>query len=136
MIRDWLEGKMADERTRALIREVVMLVPNLGKLVARLAGDPRVPVRAKVFAGIAAVYAFSPIDVVPDFIPVLGKTDDILLMALALRHVIEEVGVAVVREHWDGPDQVLTVMIDLISAIADTVPRPLRMALNRFLRAG
>ena len=98
--------------------------------------DPRVPVRAKVFAGIAAAYAFSPIDVVPDFIPVLGKTDDILLMALALRHVIEEVGVAVVREHWDGPDQVLTVMIDLISAIADTVPRPLRMALNRYLRAG
>ena len=136
MIRDWLEGKMADERTRALLREVVMLVPNLGKLVARLAGDPRVPARAKVFAGIAAVYAFSPIDVVPDFIPVLGKTDDILLMALALRHVIEEVGVAVVREHWDGPDQVLTVMIDLISAIADTVPRPLRMALNRFLRSG
>ena len=99
-------------------------------------GIPRVPVRAKVFAGIAAVYAFSPIDVVPDFIPVLGKTDDILLMALALRHVIEEVGVAVVREHWDGPDQVLTLMIDLIGAIADTIPRPLRMALNRFLRAG
>ena len=136
MIRDWLEEKMADERTRALIREVVMLVPNLGKLVARLAADSRVPVRAKVFAGIAAAYAFSPIDVVPDFIPLLGKTDDILLMALALRHVIEEAGVAVVREHWDGPDQVLTVMIDLIGAITDTVPRPIRMALIRFLRAG
>ncbi len=136
MIRDWLEDKLADERTRALIREAVMLVPNLGKLVARLAGDPRVPVRAKVFAGIAAAYAFSPVDVIPDFIPVLGKTDDILLMALALRHVIEEAGVAVVREHWDGPDQVLTVMIDLIGAITDTIPRPLRMALNRFLRAG
>ena len=136
MIRDWLDAQMADERRRALIREAVMLVPNLGKLVARLATDPRVPVRAKAFAGIAAAYAFSPIDVVPDFIPVLGKTDDILLMALALRHVIEEAGVAVVREHWDGPDQVLTVMIDLISAITDTVPRPLRMALNRFLRAG
>ena len=136
MIRDWLEEKMADERTRALIREVVMLVPNLGKLVARLAADPRVPVRAKVFAGIAAAYAFSPIDVVPDFIPLLGKTDDILLMALALRYVIEEAGVAVVREHWDGPDQVLTVTIDLIGAITDTVPRPIRMALNRFLRAG
>ncbi|MXZ68465.1 MAG: DUF1232 domain-containing protein [Acidimicrobiia bacterium] len=136
MIRDWLEEKVADERTRDLIREAVMLVPNLGKLAARLAADPRVPVRAKAFAGIAAVYAFSPIDVVPDFIPLLGKTDDILLMALALRHVIEEAGVAVVREHWDGPDQVLTVMIDLIGAITDTVPRPLRMALNRFLRAG
>jgi uncharacterized membrane protein YkvA (DUF1232 family) len=136
VIRDWLEDKLADERTRALIREAVMLVPNLGKLAARLARDPRVPVRAKVFAGIAAAYAFSPVDVIPDFIPVLGKTDDILLMALALRHVIEETGVAVVREHWDGPDQVLTVMIDLIGAITDTIPRPLRMALNRFLRAG
>ena len=136
MIRDWLEEKMADERTRVLIREAVMLVPNLGKLLARLAADPRVPVRAKVFAGVAAAYAFAPIDVVPDFIPLLGKTDDILLMALALRHVIEEAGVAVVREHWDGPDQVLTVMIDLISAITDTIPRPIRMALNRFLRVG
>ena len=136
MIRDWLEEKMADERTRVLIREAVMLVPNLGKLLARLAADPRVPVRAKVFAGVAAAYAFAPIDVVPDFIPLLGKTDDILLMALALRHVIEEAGVAVVREHWDGPDQVLTVMIDLISAITDTLPRPIRMALNRFLRVG
>ena len=136
MIRKWLERNVEDDRLRALILELVMLLPNLGKLAARLATDPRVPVRAKVFAGIAAAYALSPIDLVPDFIPVLGKTDDILVVALALRHVIEEAGVAVVREHWDGPDQAITVIIDLVTSITDTIPRPVRMALNRVLRAG
>ena len=134
MIEGWLERAFPDEVRRDQIRELAMILPNLAKLAGRLAKDPRVPLRAKVFAGAAAAYAIFPIDLVPDFIPVLGRTDDIVVLALALDHLIEEVGVSMLREHWDGPDEVLSLMVDLVGMVASLVPRPVRVALNRYLR--
>ncbi|MCY3652663.1 MAG: DUF1232 domain-containing protein [Acidimicrobiia bacterium] len=134
MVRNFLEKKIKDERLRTLLREGITLAPNLARLAYRLAKDPRVPVRAKLFLGAAVAYTLSPIDVVPDFVPVLGKTDDILVLSLALRYVIEETGMAVVKEHWDGHSQTLDLAIELINAVSDMVPRPLRMVLNRYMR--
>lgn len=64
--------------------------------IARLAlGDPRVPRASKILAGAAIAYALSPIDLIPDFIPVLGQLDDLLLVPaaiwLALRLIPDEV---------------------------------------------
>lgn len=47
--------------------------------------DPRVPLYAKVFAALVVGYAFSPIDLIPDFIPVLGYLDDLLLVPLGVK---------------------------------------------------
>ncbi|MDE0642982.1 MAG: YkvA family protein [bacterium] len=136
MVRNFLEKKIKDERLRTLLKEGITLVPNLARLAYRLLKDPRVPVRAKLFLGAAVAYTLSPIDVVPDFVPVLGKTDDILVLSLALRYVIEETGMAVVKEHWDGHSQTLDLAVELINAVSDMVPRPLRMVLNRYMRTG
>ena len=134
MTKEWLERALSDDVVRERVRELAMLVPNLAKLLGRLARDPRVPLRAKLIAGAAAAYAFSPSDLVPDFIPVLGRTDDIVVLALALDHLVEEAGMSVVREHWDGPDEVLSFMVDLVGMLAGLVPRPVRVAINSYLR--
>src|SRR5882672_5617496 len=52
--------------------------------IAIAVGDPRVPFSAKLVAGCAVAYAFSPIDLIPDFIPVLGYLDDLLLVPLGI----------------------------------------------------
>ena len=61
--------------------------------------DPRVPWYAKAFAGLIAVYALSPIDLIPDFIPVIGYLDDLLLLPLAIAGVMRLIGPAVMVEH-------------------------------------
>ena len=115
-------------------KEIALAIPHLGLLLIRLAKDPRVPARSKTFAGFAAAYLISPIDVVPDFIPFLGKTDDLVLVAFAVNHLIQTAGLDVVREHWDGEDDVLDMVVDIVDFAAGLVPRTIRVALNRMLR--
>ena len=116
-------------------REALVAVPQIAKLLYGLARDPRVPPRSKTFAGFTAAYLVSPIDLVPDFIPFLGKTDDLVLVAFALNHLINTAGNEVVREHWEGEDDVLDMILDVVDFVAGLVPKTIRVALNRFLRA-
>lgn len=120
--------------TRPWLKELAFAVPNLAKLLGRLARDPRVPPRSKTFAGIMAAYLVSPIDLIPDFIPLIGRTDDVVLAAFTLNHLIQSAGYDVVREHWDGSDDVLDLVTDAVDFVAGLVPRTVRIALRRFLR--
>jgi uncharacterized membrane protein YkvA (DUF1232 family) len=72
-------------------------------LVRRLLGDPRVPRRHKLLLGALVAYLASPIDLVPDFIPVAGQLDDSILVALVLRAVARGCGRELLEEHWPGP---------------------------------
>lgn len=119
---------------RTVTGELATLLPNLAKLVTRMARDPRVPRRAKVVAAAAAAYALSPFDFVPDFIPVVGRADDLVALALAAEYLLDEAGLAVVREHWDGADATLSLMVDAVGAAAGVVPGPVRVAIHRYLR--
>jgi len=87
---------------RALARELATLIPNLTRLFAGLVRDPRVPRRAKVVLGVAALYLAMPIDLVPDFIPVAGQLDDAIVAAVALRYVVRVSPPNIVAEHWPG----------------------------------
>jgi len=87
---------------RALARELAALVPNLTRLFTGLVRDPRVPLRAKVVLGATAVYLASPIDLVPDFIPIAGSLDDAIVAAFALRFVVRASSPEIVAEHWRG----------------------------------
>jgi uncharacterized membrane protein YkvA (DUF1232 family) len=66
-----------------------------------------VPRRAKLPLLVLVPYLASPIDLIPDFIPVLGQLDDALLVALALRRLVRTAGADVVRELWPGSEQSL-----------------------------
>jgi uncharacterized membrane protein YkvA (DUF1232 family) len=87
-------------RTRA--REIAAFVPNCARLFKRLLGDSRVPRRAKLALGGSVAYLAMPIDVVPDFIPVLGQLDDALLVGAVIAYVVRVAGRDVVADLWPG----------------------------------
>jgi len=88
-------------------------IPDCLVLLRRLIGDEHVPRRRKlVLLGLVA-YLSVPIDLVPDFIPVVGQLDDVLVAALALRYALRSGGPRLLRQHWPGPDQSLQAVMRL-----------------------
>jgi len=88
-------------------RELIVLVPNLLRLFRGLLGDPRVPRSAKAALAIGAVWIASPIDLIPEFIPVLGPLDDAIVAAVILRFLVRRTGLEVIHEHWNGNPETL-----------------------------
>src|SRR5262245_40391319 len=85
-----------------LAREVALLVPNLIVLFRGLLGDREVPRRAKVALVIGGLWIASPIDLIPDFLPVIGALDDAVVAAIVLWVVVRTAGRAAVMRHWRG----------------------------------
>jgi uncharacterized membrane protein YkvA (DUF1232 family) len=98
-------GRGAD--ARALAR----FVPDCVVLFKRLLSDPRVEWWRKVLLVLVIVYLASPIDLVPDFIPVAGQLDDAILVVIALRVLLRGSGPRLLAEHWPGPRQSLLVIL-------------------------
>lgn len=113
------------------IKEYLMLVPRLGKLLWRLARDPRVPARTKATLFLLGGYIASPIDVIPDALPGIGQLDDIAIIAFALDQMLNRVPEDIVREHWDGDEDILQVVKEILDISTAFVPGWLR---NRFTR--
>lgn len=116
---------------RQLVRDAVLMLPNLVKLVGRLLRDPRVPRRSKVALGLAAAYVASPIDLVPEFIPVIGWADDVIFILLAIDSLVERAGPEVVQEHWDGPGDLLALIREVLGVTRSVIPNRLTRALDR-----
>jgi uncharacterized membrane protein YkvA (DUF1232 family) len=88
----------------ARLRETLRLLPDLLRLVGRLARDPALPRGARVRLWVLLAYLAMPFDLIPDFIPVLGYADDVIIVALVLRSVVRQAGPASVRRHWPGTE--------------------------------
>lgn len=99
--------------TRSRARELAKFLPDCAVLFKRLLADPRVPRRAKVAIWLAVPYLASPIDLIPDFIPVLGQLDDALLVAAVLAYVTRSAGREAVAELWPGSEAGLRVVLAL-----------------------
>jgi uncharacterized membrane protein YkvA (DUF1232 family) len=100
---------VTDSRTRALAR----FVPDCVVLFRRLLGDGRVPRSTKLLLIPAIAYLAFPLDLIPDFIPVIGYLDDAVVLAWALRHIVRVAGPIVVREQWPGPARSLGTLMRL-----------------------
>lgn len=98
---------------RSDARALAGFVPDCVVLFKRLLGDRRIPRARKLWLAALMVYLASPIDLVPDFIPVADQLDDAILVALVLRAVLRGVGGTLVREHWPGPASSLAVVLRL-----------------------
>ena len=94
-------------------RDVARFIPDCVVLVRRLLGEPRVHRRHKLLLGALVGYLALPFDLVPDFIPIAGHVDDVLVVALALRVVLRASGSELLREHWPGPERSLAVVLRL-----------------------
>jgi uncharacterized membrane protein YkvA (DUF1232 family) len=102
---------VAGRRTQALA--LARFIPDCIVLLRRLVGDGQVPRPRKLALLGLAAYLSMPIDLVPDFIPVTGQLDDVIVAALALRYALRSGGPELLRRHWPGPDQSLAAVIQL-----------------------
>ena len=104
-------------------REVAKLVPNLLLLFKDLLRDPRVPRGSKWLLVVGAAWLASPIDLIPEFIPLLGPLDDAVLAALILRHLVRRAGPEVVSDHWRGDPAMMRRVLRVIDRRrADNAP--------------
>ena len=92
---------------------VVAFVPDCIVLFQRLLGDSRMPRRYKAIVVALLGYLAFPIDVVPDFIPVAGQLDDVVVVALTLRAILRGAGLEMIEEHWPGPPSSLSLILKL-----------------------
>jgi uncharacterized membrane protein YkvA (DUF1232 family) len=88
----------------AVLRDVVRILPDLLRLIHRLSADRSFGRGVRVRLGLLLAYLALPIDLVPDFIPVLGYADDAIIVAAVLRSVVRRVGIDAVRDKWPGSD--------------------------------
>ena len=90
-----------------VLRDLAAFIPDCVTTVRRLRKDPRVPRRAKIAVIVAGLWVASPIDLIPEFIPVIGPLDDIVVVALALRYAGRQVPRDVLMAAWPGEPRVL-----------------------------
>ena len=96
---------------RSAARELVTLIPNLVVLFRGLLRDERVHRSSKLWLGFAVAWFISPIDLIPEFIPVVGPLDDAIVAVLVLRHVLKRTDRSVLADHWRGDPNTLDMII-------------------------
>lgn len=96
-----------------LLWEALRLLPDVLRLVRRLAADQALPREVRVRLGLLLAYLAVPIDLIPDFVPVLGYADDAIIVTAVLRSVVRRAGLAAVRRHWPGTPDGFTVLCRL-----------------------
>ncbi len=89
---------------RARLTEALRLLPDLLRLLRRLAADRALPRGVRIRLGLLLAYLALPFDLIPDFIPVLGYADDAIIVIAVLRSTVRRAGLHAVRRHWPGSD--------------------------------
>ncbi len=107
----------------------LMFLPNMVMLLGRLIKDSRVPGAEKALFMAAIVYVISPIDFIPDVFPFIGQIDDLYVVALTLLRLINRTDETVVREHWSGGGDI----VSLADSIANIAPKFLPARVSRVL---
>ncbi len=99
----YLAGR--SEAKRISMRDALRLVPDVVRLLHRLARDPNLPRGVRIRLVLLLAYLAMPVDLVPDFIPVIGYADDVVIVALALRSVTRAAGADAIERHWPGTEE-------------------------------
>jgi len=83
------------------------VLPACATTMRRLRKDPRVPTRVKLVLAVAVLWVISPIDLIPEFLPVIGPLDDVVVVALALRYALRHVPADALLEAWPADRRIL-----------------------------
>lgn len=117
------------------IKNLLLFIPNMLLLCARLLRDSRVPAIEKALLAGAIVYAIIPFDLIPDMIPFVGQIDDAYLIALTLLRLMDRTDPRIVREHWSGGGDVVELVGAAAMLAAKFLPRPIRRVLTSRVEA-
>ena len=115
----WRAQRQTPHATR--LRDAVRLVPDVVRLLRRLAADRTLPRMVRIRLWLLLVYLISPVDLIPDFIPVLGYADDAIIVAIALRSITRRAGPEALERHWPGTPEGLATVVSL-AGLGPTAP--------------
>jgi uncharacterized membrane protein YkvA (DUF1232 family) len=96
------------------------------KLISGLMRDPRVPARNKATLVFVGAYLVSPLDLIPSFVVGLGQLDDIVVAALAINQLLQDVPEDVLLEHWSGDGDLLELVREVLEVSTSFVPGPIK----------
>ena len=108
------------------MKKLLRALPDVVRLITRLAADPVLPRSAKLALAAAVVYLMSPIDLIPDFVPFVGYLDDALLAAVVLDGVLNYVDRGVVLRYWPGSPESLDKLARAARLLSIWVPRRIK----------
>jgi len=94
----------------SILKEGLRILPATVRLLRRIAADRTVPHGVRLCIYALFTYLASPIDLIPDFLPIVGYADDAIIVAAVLRLVVRRVGADIVRRHWTGTDEGLATL--------------------------
>ncbi len=86
------------------LAQLVRVVPDVLRLVRRLIGDPSTPFLVRAALVGLLLWLINPIDLVPEFVPVLGPLDDVVVAVIVLRFASKRLGTDVMRARWPGTE--------------------------------
>ena len=108
------------------MKALLLTLPRLAGMLAALMTDRAVPGRAKILLAALAVYLVKPLDLIPDFIPLLGWLDDAVLVALVLDRLVEILGRPLLLKHWPFDGASLDATLATARRLAAWMPERLR----------
>lgn len=112
------------------LRELLLFVPKLMKLLYDLLKDPRVSRADKAILAGVIMYVIVPIDVIPDFVPFVGMVDDSYLIAISLLRLLNRADRQVVLEHWKGGVDIKQLVENIANIAGYFMPEKMRNALH------
>lgn len=115
------------------LRDVLLFLPRLAALLGRLIADPQVATTDKLLVGAVVAYILSPLDIIPDMVPVLGQLDDVYLVALCLLRLLNRSGEAKVREYWEGPEDIVQILQTVSDYATRYLPATARNAIRGWI---
>ena len=113
-------------QARGVLKNGIMLIPDFLKLLVRMFKDSRIPMADKALLIGTIVYAISPLDIVPDFIPFVGQIDDIYLIAIVVLRMLNRAPDEVMREHWDNAGNLPAIVSKISKAAQYFLPKRIR----------
>ena len=108
------------------MKALLRALPDIARLIAKLVRDPVLPRAVKIALAAAAIYLASPLDLIPDFIPVLGYLDDVLLAAVLVDGILNYVDRSIVLKYWPGSEASLDRVARAARLFARWVPGRLK----------
>ena len=120
---------MAKRQLKSRMKNLLMFLPNMVMLCARLMVDSRVPRVERALFAAAVIYAIIPFDFIPDMIPFVGQIDDLFLISLTVLRLIDRTDDTVVREHWRGGGDI----VQLAESAATIAPLLMPRRISRVL---
>lgn len=117
------------KEAKGFLRSMIMLIPNFLLLLGRLFKDSRVPLAEKAILVGAIAYVISPLDLIPDVIPVIGQVDDLYLVALVVLRLLARTDDAVLQEHWEGRGDLASTVNKIARAAQYVLPKRMQRIL-------